>query len=131
MEIVLITANVAAGFYRCGRRWTREGVLVDLAEFARDEVERLMAEPMLKISEPTEEQLAVFTASDGEGEAELRFNITEAIRSLQPEDFQKDGKPRLDALKELLGKDFKITAALRDEIWEEMVGGGFTAPVAG
>lgn len=124
-----IAALHVTGFWRCGKHFPQKGLLVDLAEFTAEQIARLESEPMLRITEPTEEQLEAAKSGDTEGEAELRFDLAEVMRSLAAEDFQKDGKPRMDVLKTLMPKA-KFNAALRDEVWDVVVDDGFVAPTA-
>ena len=128
MSKVLICAAAVTGFHRCGMFFPKDGKIVDLSKLDDDVVKRLEGEKQLHISEPSEADLARF-AGDADGDAELRHQVAEAIRDLTIEDFQKDGKPKVDALKVLL-PDVKIKAALRDEVFETMVEDGFTAPAA-
>ena len=123
---VLIAAIAAQGFFRCGMHFPQKGVPVDLDTLGEDIVERLRGEPQLRISPLSEEELARLEG-DADGPAELRHELAEAIRELAAQDFQQNGKPKVDALKVLL-PDAKITAALRDEVWDSMVENGFTAP---
>lgn len=119
----LISAMVAAGFWRCGRYFTPDGVLVDAVEFTEEQWDRLKAEVKLRI-----EEAGASATTDREA---LKVRIDEAIQSFGADDFGSDGKPKLGALRELLTEDAKaITAKLRDTIFEEMVEGGFEAPVA-
>lgn len=126
-----ISAVAKAGFYRCGTFFPNDGILVDLKEFTEKQVERLKNEAMLRLTEPTEDQLQAGKADDAEGLSELRFDLAEVMRSLAVEDFQKDGKPKMDALKTLMPKGTKFNAALRDEVWDAMVEDGFVAPTEG
>lgn len=128
-----IAALHVSGFWRCGKHFPQKGLLVDLAEFSEDQIERLKNEPMLRLTEPTEEQIVAAESGstgndDAEGVAELRFNLAEVMRSLAAEDFQKDGKPKMAVLKTLM-PDVTISAALRDEVWAAVVEDGFVAPV--
>lgn len=127
--LAFIAALHVTGFWRCGKHFTQKGLLVDLAEFTEEQIERLNAEPMLRITEPTEEQLQAAKTDDTEGDAELLFDLAEVIRSLSADDFQKDGKPKMASIKLLMG-DAKVTAALRDEVWAELLEDEFVAPVA-
>ena len=128
MSKVLITARAQKGFFRCDLFFPKDGLILDLEDLDEKTRERLLSEPQLHVSEPTEADLARF-AGDADSNAELRHQVAEAIRDLTIEDFQKDGKPKVDALKVLL-PDAKIKAALRDEVFQTMVEDGFTAPAA-
>ncbi|MCW9041738.1 MAG: HI1506-related protein [Pseudopelagicola sp.] len=131
MSKVLIAATQAVGFFRCGVHFPEEGVVVDLANFTDTQITRLKSEPKLRITNPTEEQLAVantdarksaFTGDEKEA-------VAEVIRALSPEDFSKSGEPKVKAIEVLL-EDTPISAALRDEVFAEMKEEGFEAPKA-
>ena len=118
---VLLAATTATGFWRCGKFFPKEGIVVDIAEFTEEQWERLKAEGMLKISKATK--------AVKENLEERAGRIAEAIQSLTAEDFQRDGKPRLEALNDLLADDLgKIMGAERDLVWDELKDGGFEAP---
>lgn len=131
MTKVFISADQEQGFYRCGEFFPKNGKVVDLANFTDAQVQRLKDEPKLRITNPTEEQLAgantdarksAFT--DDEKEA-----VAEVIRALSPEDFAKSGKPKIEAIEALL-EDTPVSGALRDEVFAEMKEDGFEAPKA-
>lgn len=123
-----VAALHVTGFWRCGKHFPQKGLLVDMAEFTEEQIERLKNEPMLRITDPTEEQLeAAKSGATESGDAELRFDLAEVMRSLAAEDFQKDGKPKMDVLKTMMPKA-KFNAALRDEVWDVVVDDGFVAP---
>ena len=107
---VLIAVRAATGFWRCGKQFTKAGVITQVKDFTEKQWQRLSDERMLIIK----------PASDAD-ETELQDRATqlsEAIQTLSPEDFQKDGKPRVDALNALLSDDLgKISAAERDAVW--------------
>ena len=107
---VIISARAENGFWRCGKQFTKAGVIAQVKDFTDKQWQRLTGERMLIIK----------PASDADA-AELQgraTQISEAIQTLNPEDFQKDGKPRVDALNALLSDDLgKISAAERDAVW--------------
>ena len=113
-----IASVAAAGFFRLGRRWPQAGELVPAASLTEDEIARLKGEPQLRVTE-----------ADGPApalpDAELKTLLKGAIAALAKDEFQKDGKPRLEALKAALPehKD-RITAAFRDEVWGEIAPAG-------
>lgn len=116
-----ISALSANGFWRCGRHFTKSGVLVSTSDFTDKQLERLRNEPKLRVANATK-------ADAGIAE-ERAAAIEEGIRSLAAQDFQRDGKPKLEALSILLGDKFgKIAAPERNEIWDRLVEGGFEAP---
>lgn len=124
MSARLVKTSTRESFWRCGRKWTKDGTVVAIDDLTDAEWSRIMAEPMLVIEEAGEADLA----GTGDGEA-LERAIAEAIHGLAAEDYQKDGKPRIDAIKGRLPEGSKLNAALRDAVFEKMVAGGFTAPV--
>lgn len=119
----LIAATVAAGFWRCGRHFTQSGIVVDAAEFTEEEWVRLKAEAKLRIKEASDDDAAAIE--------ERLEKIAEAVATFSVEDFQRDGKPKLDSLNALLGDELgKISGAERDRVWEAMKENGFEAPTA-
>lgn len=136
MSLIFITALVAPalqGFWRCGKFFPRDGIVVQAKDFTEAQIERLIGEPMLRVSEPTEEQLKAhnMTISEDGTSSRLPTAISEAIKSLSAEDFQQDGKPRLEALNELLKEEFgKVNATDRDQAWETLQANGFEAPAS-
>ncbi len=70
--------------------------------------------------------------ASGDDEAGLddrATRIADGIVTLSVEDFQRDGKPRLEALNTLLGDDLgKIAGAERDTVWVTVQENGFQAP---
>ncbi len=116
--LLKIAAISATGFYRCGRYFPQGGVVAQASDFTEDELKRLAEEPMLRIT----------AASDDDAEnAEIRAEkIADAIRTLGSEDFQKDGKPKVEALNVLLGDELgKVTATERNTIWGLLIDEGF------
>lgn len=123
----VIAATVAAGFWRCGRHFTKKGVLVEAAAFTEAQWARLKAEARLRIS-PAPEDEAEADASQTQARV---ARIAEVIRTLAAGDFQRDGKPRLEALNALLGEELgKIGGAERDAAWTGLRDSGFEAPKA-
>ena len=119
----LIAATVAAGFWRCGRHFSQSGIVVDADEFTEEEWVRLKAEAKLRIKEASDDDAAAI---------EKRLEkIAEAVATFSAEDFQRDGKPKLDSLNALQGDELgKISGAERDRVWEAMKENGFEAPTA-
>ena len=116
-----ISSVPANGFWRCGRHFTKTGVLVKASDFTEQQLKRLNDEPMLRVVPATK---------DDAGLAEERVaSIVAGIKTLAAQDFQRDGKPKLDALDELLGDELgKIAAPERNEIWDQLINEGFEAP---
>ena len=118
----LIKAKSDAGFYRCGRHFTKEGVRVDQNDFSADDWQRLEDEPMLQMTKSGADSA---TLSD----EDRQIAIVEAIKTLKADDFQRDGKPKLDDLNTILPKDLgKIKGAERDAAWQVLLGEGFETP---
>jgi hypothetical protein len=114
---LLITAVAASGlFHRCGRGFTREGVVVIYPdEFTPEEWERLKAEPMLHITKAPEGAEAEATAAD------LRALLRAAIGKLEQADFGEDGVPKADVLRKLLPAGTKgVTRSMVAEVWAEL-----------
>ncbi|KII14112.1 MULTISPECIES: HI1506-related protein [Phaeobacter] len=111
------------GFCRCGTFFPNAGIPVNAEDFDADQWRRLKAEPNLRV--------ALAEADPASDAAARDAQIREAIKSLSPEDFQKDGKPKIDALFDLLGDDLgKITTAERNAAWDALTSGGFGIPAA-
>lgn len=119
-----ISAIAAAGFWRCGRHFSQAGIIVDASEFTKEQWDRLHSEPKLRISEVGDD-----LARSPEDRQSL---IVETIKDLEADDFQNDGKPKLNSLSAILGAALgKITAAERDQAWEAVTADGFNAPSKG
>lgn len=110
----LIAATVAAGFWRCGRHFTESGIVVDAAEFTEEQWQRIEDEPMLRVKPAKAEDTAALE--------ERAEQISDAIATLSEDDFQRDGKPKVDAINALVADDLgsKVTAAERDVVWSTM-----------
>lgn len=111
--LLKISAAVVAGFWRAGRFWPHEGVTVAPDELEDGALERLKAEPMLRVT-PVDAAHPAQALSD----EQLAEAVKAAIATLEAGDFGKDGAPKLAPLKERLPdeKD-RITAELRDAVW--------------
>ena len=115
---LLMVASVAqAGFFRCGRFWPKDGVVVDPLEFTEEQWERLAAEPMLHITPaPDAAEVAAIEAS-----LDLTARIKAAIGTLEAGDFEADGRPKLGAVKERLPDEAKkVTAKVLADVWAEL-----------
>ncbi|MDJ0827765.1 MAG: hypothetical protein QNJ16_19940 [Rhodobacter sp.] len=107
--------------WRCGRRFDREGQVVAKGDLTEDELTRIEADPALEIVAPDE-------ATGGHND-ELRQRVADAIRGLAPEGFTARGVPDVKALRSALPRDEdKITASLRDEVWDALTAQGFETP---
>lgn len=111
---VIIAARAETGFWRCGKQFTKTGVITQPDDFTEKQWQRLTDEVMLIIKPAS--------AAETEKLNERFARIADAIQTLTPEDFQKDGKPRVDALNALLADEVgKISAADRDAVWAELL----------
>lgn len=121
-KAVRVAAIAASGFFRCGRHFPQAGVVVAVDDLTDMQWRRIMDDPNLKIT-PTDE----VPAEDAEARRDAIWGV---IQLLRPEDFQKDGKPKLDAINDALGDavEGKVAAPERDAIWAEMLGDGFKRP---
>lgn len=126
MEKLFISAVAAQGFHRCATFFPQSGKLCDAGDFDKTDWQRLKDEPNLRCSLPTEAQLA----NQPENAAEQRAaKIAEAIRTLTADDYQKDGKPKVDAINELIGDDIgKVTTVERNDVWAALLEDRFEAP---
>lgn len=107
-----IAAIAAAGFFRAGRHWPHEGVTLPVTDLTEADLARIRAEPNLHVQD------AAGPGADQPTDDELRTLLIGVIAGLAEDQFDKGGKPALDALRAAL-PDHKalITAALRDEVW--------------
>lgn len=108
-----IAARAAAGFYRLGRHFAQARTFHAISEFTEEEWRRLMAEPNLQVTPPTEEELAEMAAPELDDE-ELEA-VKAAIRALPAEAFTQQGLPKMDALRAALKESgIEITDVVRD-----------------
>jgi len=124
---IKISARDPRGFRRLGRRWPQGGTTVSQDAFSEAEWEILMREPQLILTpiKAGEEEDAAEAAALSAALAAIKG----AIAELGAEAFQKDGKPKLDALKAAL-PEIIVTAALRDQAWAEVAPPDPDAPAA-
>lgn len=135
--MLFVQASLAAHFYRLGRKWTKEGVVVDAREFVEEQWEVLQTEVNLNVREATKEEIAkrdsggdaVLTASPM-SMAEVVDTLIEAIPALLDAEFTKDGKPRMKALRKAVEIDAAlVTQDASEAAMEKLVAGGFKPPV--
>jgi len=114
--LLKVAAIPMAGFWRASRFWPHEGVTIDPDDLDDGVLERLEAEPMLRV-----------TPIDGAGQAsaldddQLVEAIKGAIATLEAGDFGKNGEPKLAAIKaKLPDEKDRLTAELRDQVWAEI-----------
>lgn len=122
MKKFLIQATVEAGFWRCGQHFTQTGLVVEADAFDEDQWARLRSEPKLRVSDAVDaDELAL---------AERFEAISDAIAGLTHLDFQKDGRPKLDALNTVLVEAglTKAPGKERDTVFDAMREGGFEPP---
>lgn len=113
MTGMFIAARAAAGFFRLGRHFTQTRTFHRFEEFTDEQWQRLMAEPNLQVTPPTEDELAELDAPEvADDDLET---VKAAIRALKAEDFTQNGEPKMDALRAAL-KDtgIELTPAIRD-----------------
>lgn len=111
--LLKISAIAAAGFWRAGRFWPQAGEVVDPAELEPEVLERLRAEPNLRI-EPV-------AAGAPEAPGDLEDRVRAAIAALPADAFGASGAPNLAPLRAALGEDGRhLTAALRDQVWADV-----------
>lgn len=109
---IRVRAIDAPGFYRCGRFFPVDGIVLDKAELEDVQWKTLQAEPRLRLEPVADEEASTIAETEGETMAA----ITAALVKLEPGDYGNDGKPKIDALRALL-PNLKITAPLRDVAW--------------
>lgn len=111
--LLRISAISPAGFFRAGRFWPQAGETLDPATLDPGVLERLAAEPNLRI-EPV-------TPGAAPEPADLADRVRAAIAALPAEAFGANGAPNLAPLRAALGEDGRhLTAALRDQVWAEL-----------
>ncbi len=118
MGKVLIAAamiGATSPFYRCGRAFDRDGVIVGAEEFTAEQWEVLRAEPMLHIR-PAPEEAALEAAAEGD----LRAEIRRVIAALAPAEFGEDGAPLAEAIRKALPGTGGITKKLVADVWAEL-----------
>lgn len=116
-RLIKVAAIAATGFFRAGHFWPQEGKIVDIDVLGEDVVERLAAEPRLHLTPADDAAVAAQQADD----AAVSEAIKAAIGELGPDDFDKGGKPKIEALKDRLPAiKAKITAELRDAVWADV-----------
>lgn len=112
-----ISSRKDAGFWRCGVHFPKAGKVVAQDDFTEGQWEVLKAEPQLHVADASKEDVAM--------DADRAEAIAEIITSLADTDYQKDGKPKVDAINTLLAEDTpKVTAQERNEIWAAMAATG-------
>ena len=110
--LLKIAAIAAAGFFRAGRFFPKDGVTIPVTDLTEKDLERIRAEPNLRVEEVDGD--AAVTLSD----EELKQMLSVAIATLTEDGFGQDGKPKLEALRAAIPDEkVRITAALRDEVW--------------
>lgn len=127
MTHLMISATFGEQFRRCGRNWPKAGRVISVADLSDKDLARLKSEPMLHVRQATDAE----RRDTGGAADERETRITEAIASLTADDFQRDGRPKLDSLNAVLGDDLgRITGAERDQVFDAMKESGFEAPKA-
>lgn len=117
-KLIKIAALAQAGFFRAGRFWPYEGVVVDAEELGEAALERIANDRNLRI-EPAPEGATV--ADVAAATDDLRTLIIAAISNLPGDAFGSSGAPNLGPLREALPDHAsRITGALRDEVWAEL-----------
>lgn len=114
-KLLKIAAIAEAGFFRAGRHWPKEGVVIGPGDLAEIDMERILAEPNLHVQPVDGDAPAALSDED------LKAALKTAIGNLEAGDFDQKGQPKVEALREAVpeGKD-RITAKLRDEVWAEV-----------
>lgn len=135
---LFIAATTPMGsFFRLGRKWTREGAIVAVADWTDEQIKTLFDEPNLLTRPATEEEVEAGQSGAAPEDIEaataaLKLRVDEAIRSLKAEDFKSDGAPKVAAIQTLLEDDRKdVSKALVAEVHAAMVKDGFKVPEAG
>ena len=110
--LLKIAAIAAAGFFRAGRFFPKDGVTIPVTDLTETDLERIRAEPNLRIEEVDGDAVAALSDED------LKKLVSVAIATLTEDGFDKNGKPKLDALRAAIPDEkSRITSDLRDEVW--------------
>ncbi len=116
IRIAAVASALNGTFFRLGRAFTTEGVIVEPETFTEDEWAVLQSTSMLHIS-PAPEGAEVEMAA----QATVADAVKAAIGALEPAGFDKDGAPTVAALRDALPDlSKKITAKLVAEVWSEL-----------
>lgn len=114
-KLIKIAALAQAGFFRAGRFWPHEGVIVDAEELDETNLKRLANDRNLRI-DPAPEGATV--ADVAAATDDLKARLRAAIATLPADAFGATGAPNLTPLREALPEDAAdITGSLRDEVW--------------
>jgi hypothetical protein len=105
-----VSAKAEGGFFRLGRHWPKEGVIVAASAIDAAGWEVLRGELNLHV-DPAPEEDAV---PDPEV---LKAAVRGVLASLAPEDFGKDGKPKVPAVRKALPDARGVTPELVAEVW--------------
>ncbi len=109
--LLKIAAVAVQGFFRAGRHWPHEGVIMPVADLTEGDLKRIRAEPNLHVEEVDGDRPDL-------SDDDLRAALMAAITALSDDSFGQDGKPKLEPLRAALPDQAdRITAKLRDEIW--------------
>ncbi|MGS4945200.1 hypothetical protein ACVDG3_06950 [Meridianimarinicoccus sp. RP-17] len=103
--------------FRCGVQFDATAAAFPEDRFTPREWAQIEADPMLAVIDEGAAKIATPEGAD----LDLRQRIIAAIANLSADEFIASGAPDLGALRAALPDDAKaITAALRDEVWEDV-----------
>lgn len=111
MKLLVKTTAPADPFYRLGRAFTKEGVIVARDEFTEAEWAIIVAEPLLHIGPAPEGVAEAAAASD------LAERIRVVIAELDQADFAEDGSPKPEAVRARLPGMTGVTKKAVAEVW--------------
>ncbi|KQI67001.1 hypothetical protein AN189_17895 [Loktanella sp. 3ANDIMAR09] len=131
MKLFIQATTPSGTFFRAGRMWTKDGTVVDSDDFTDADAKAIENEPHLKVRTATPAEIA---ASDVPAaiptEAEVIDALLSAIPQMADDDFTKAGLPDMGKLRAAVAIDDKlVTPELRDAAMEQLVKGGFKAPL--
>lgn len=114
-SLLKIAAIAASGFFRAGRFFPKDGVVVPVGDLTEEDIARIRAEPNLHVQDVEADEINLIS------DDELTELLKVAIGALAEDGFDKAGKPKLEPLRAAIpdAKD-RITAELRDAVWAEL-----------
>lgn len=132
--MLFIQATTKSGtFFRAGRMWTKDGTVIDPADFSDAQIAAIEVEPNLKVRKATDEEVAAAkVAAAVPTKPEVIDALLAAIPQMADADFTAKGLPDLTKLREAVTIDGKlVTSALRDAAMEKLIEVGFNPPSRG
>lgn len=116
MKVLVRTTAPSGTFFRAGKKWTRDGTVLDQDDLTPEVWKALAAEPLIHIG-PAPDAAEVAAAEIGG----LKTQVRQAIAALDADGFGEDGAPLTDAVRAQLPEITKgITKKLVLDVWAEL-----------